>query len=63
MTNDVMEIAFEVEDLNMEPRELTLGELDDASAGFGWILVGAALGTAAFTAGYAFGQWLRRRLN
>ena len=49
---------MKVEELNMEPRELTLDELDDASACFGLLLVGLA----GFAAGYEFGRWLRQRL-
>jgi hypothetical protein len=44
-----MEMAMKVEELNMEPRELTLDELDDASGGFIWIAAvvgGFAVGTA-----------------
>ncbi len=32
-----MEMAVKVEELNMEPRELSIDELDDASGGFAWI--------------------------
>ncbi len=32
-----MEMAKKVEELNMEPRELSIDELDNASGGLAWI--------------------------
>jgi hypothetical protein len=51
-----MEMAKKVEELNMEPRELTLDELDDASGGF------LALYVAAFGVGFSIGLWIGRKL-
>ena len=62
MTNDVMEMAIEVEDLNMEARELSLGELDNVSAGVIPIIAFVAY-NVGLAAGFAFGRWLRSRLN
>jgi hypothetical protein len=54
-----MDMAMKVDELNMEPRELTLNELEEISAGFGWILLGAL----SVVAGYAFGAWLHTKLK
>ena len=55
-----MDTAMKVEELNMEPRELTLAELDDASGGVGPLVVIGAF--AAYSAGMIFGRWLARKL-
>ena len=46
MNNDLT--AMKVEELNTEPRELSIGELDNASGGFMWIPV---VTVALFVAG------------
>jgi hypothetical protein len=59
-----METAMKVEELNMEPRELTLAELDDASGGVIPLIVGAfAVYSVGVIGGLFFGRWLARRLN
>ena len=59
-----METAMKVEELNMEPRELTLGELDNASGGIVPLIVGAfAVYSVGVIGGLFFGRWLARRLN
>ena len=52
-----MEMAMKVEELNMEPHELTLDELDDASGGF---IV--ALCAGAFIVGFSIGLWIGRQI-
>ena len=57
-----MEMAMKVEELNMEPRELTLDEMDGASGGILPIVVGAiAIYNVGFVGGMFFGRWLRNR--
>jgi lactobin A/cerein 7B family class IIb bacteriocin len=59
-----METAMKVEELNMEPRELTPAELDDASGGIVPLIVGAfAVYSVGFAGGLLFGRWLAHRLN
>jgi len=57
-----MEMAMKVEELNMEPRELALNELDDVSAGILPLIVGAfAVYSVGFMGGLFFGRWLANR--
>jgi lactobin A/cerein 7B family class IIb bacteriocin len=57
-----MEMAMKVEELNMEPHELTLDELDHASGGILPVIVGAlAVYTVGFVGGLFFGRWLANR--
>ena len=58
-----MEMAMNLEELNMnmEPRELTLSELDEVSAGIWMIALGIGIWSVGFVAGFAFGTWLRNR--
>jgi hypothetical protein len=55
-----MDMAMNVEELNMEPRELTIDELDDAAGGF---IVPLCIGAfiVGFSAGLAFGRYLAQR--
>jgi hypothetical protein len=52
-----MEMALKAEELNMEPRELTLDEMDDASGGF---IVPLCIG--AFIVGFSAGLWIGRQI-
>jgi lactobin A/cerein 7B family class IIb bacteriocin len=57
-----MEMAMKAEELNMEPHELTLDELDNASGGILPVIVGAlAVYTVGFVGGLFFGRWLANR--
>jgi hypothetical protein len=49
-----MEMAMKADELNMEPRELTLDELDEAAGGFLPLFVGA------FIVGFSGGLWVGR---
>jgi lactobin A/cerein 7B family class IIb bacteriocin len=51
-----METAIKMQELNMEPHELTLDELDDASGGFLPLFIGA------FIVGFSGGLWVGRAL-
>ena len=50
-----MQMEMKMEELNMEPRELSIDELDDASGGFLWI--------AAVVGGFAVGTAIRMGID
>jgi hypothetical protein len=56
-----MEMALKKEELNMEPRELSLSELDEASGGV--IAVPLMLGIAVFGSFFCLGAWIRSKLD
>ena len=57
-----MDMAMKMEELNMEPRELALDELDEVSAGILPLIVGAfAVYSIGFAGGLLFGRWLANR--
>ena len=56
-----MEIALKKQELNMEPRELSLSELDEASGGV--IAVPLMLGIAVFGSFFCLGAWIRSKLD
>jgi lactobin A/cerein 7B family class IIb bacteriocin len=56
-----MELAMKMDELNMEPRELTISELEEVSAGIWMIALGIGIWSVGFVAGFAFGRWLAQR--
>jgi len=56
-----MEMAQKMEELNMESRELTIDELDNASGGV--IAVPLMLGIAVFGSFFCLGAWIRSKLD
>jgi len=56
-----METALKIEELNVEPRELTIDELDNASGGV--IAVPLMLGIAVFGSFFCLGAWIRSKLD
>lgn len=56
-----MEMTLKKEELNMEPRELSLSELDEASGGV--IAVPLMLGIAVFGSFFCLGAWIRSKLD
>jgi hypothetical protein len=54
-----MELAMKVEELNMEPRELTIEELDEASAGLFFLGFAAGIG-AGIVIGWAIAHYWPR---
>jgi len=56
-----MEIALKKEELNMEPRELSLNELDQASGGV--VALPVMLGIAVFGSFFCLGAWIRSKLD
>lgn len=54
-----MEMAQKMEELNMEPRELTIDELDKTSGGVPLELM---LGIAVVGGAFCLGAWLRTKL-
>jgi hypothetical protein len=56
-----MEIALKKEELNMEPRELSLTELDQASGGV--VALPVMLGIAVFGTFFCLGAWIRSKLD
>jgi hypothetical protein len=55
-----METALKIEELNVEPRELTIDELDNASGGV--IAFPLMLGLAVIGGSFCLGAWLRTKL-
>ena len=51
---------MEMKELNVEPRELTIDELDDASGGV--IALPLMLGIAVVGGAFCLGAWLRMKL-
>jgi len=56
-----MEMAQKMEELNMESRELTIDELDNASGGV--IAVPLMLRIAVFGSFFCLGAWIRSKLD
>ena len=56
-----MEMAQKMEELNIESRELTIDELDNASGGV--IAVPLMLGIAVFGSFFCLGAWIRSKLD
>ncbi len=58
-----MEMAMKVEELNLEPRELTLSELDEASGGFIQFALGILVGAVVCGGAVLLTDWIRTKLR
>jgi hypothetical protein len=57
-----MELAMKMEELNLEPRELTINELDEASGGFAFAL-GIVVGALVCGGAYLLTEYIKTRLR